>query len=559
MTNATAETNPWQEVYEAMVVHALRGLQVVYDEFNVALEEWLNDVLNHPIPEDWREEVARFVEQTERNGLEILPDSIRVIEAIIGSSIAGADQFAQCGPAPRGPARGQAPAPLVVTVAADAGGPPAKPQPLPPLVGYPDIPVGRRGPAVNAERLFDEQLVSAKQHLAVLEQLLNAAGEKIDAAKPGEEADVDYEADMVQKHLFLYNEDLAVARDLWLRFNLSGNANSRLIAMHTPAGIGLPMFASPAQAERARQQGLAIGRRLRGDNASMDAWVTGISATDTAATAAGILAGAGALIVAAKTTGRWAVIKMVAAGAAAIAVDRLADAGLRRAGASDQTIRGVRLAAAVITLILLHRANKRSAPREPSPKPPKGTSQTPPSGPPPAGTPTPREPPGPVSPRGSTTEAQGETSQPRGDAPRSPEPSSGAPTGPAPALPQPAGGQPRLPTKPQAPGALPAQKNRASVPLSPSTPPGNYVYVQDADGVVNVVPNGPGLHPTVLGGGRPAAAAGEIVIGSNGVVTEINNISFTFQHGADVLPGVEAAVRRQGLAVAPDALKPYNH
>ena len=85
-----------------------------------------------------------------------------------------------------------------------------------------------------------------------------AAGEKIDAAKPGEEADVEYEADMVQKHLFLYNEDLAVARDLWLRFNLSGDANSRLIAMHTPVGLGLPMFASPAQAQRMGQQLAAI-------------------------------------------------------------------------------------------------------------------------------------------------------------------------------------------------------------------------------------------------------------------------------------------------------------
>ncbi|HEX4143486.1 MAG TPA: hypothetical protein VHY91_08040 [Pirellulales bacterium] len=412
MDTSTAETNPWQAVYEAMVAHALRGLQVVYDEFNVALEEWLNDVVNHPIPEDWRKEVARFVQQTERNGLEILPESIRAIEAIIESCIAGTDEFARYGPAPRGPSRSQTRPPLVVTVAADASGPPAKPQPLPPLVGYPDIPVGRRGPAVNAERLFDEQLVSAKQHLAVLEQLLNAAGDKIDAAKPGEEADVEYEADMVHKHLFLYNEDLAVARDLWLRFNLSGDANSRLIEMHTPAGLGLPMFASPAQAERARQQGLAIGRRLRGNNASMDALVTGIAVTDTAATAAGILTGAGALIVAAKTTGRWAVIKMVAAGAAAIAADRAAEAGLRAAGAGDQTVRGVRLAAAIITLILLHRVAKRAA-RQKSPQEAPGSV----GGTSPPRTPTARASPKPssVPPRKRAQEPQGslgETSPP---------------------------------------------------------------------------------------------------------------------------------------------------
>ena len=60
----------------------------------------------------------------------------------------------------------------------------------------------------------------------------------------------------------------------------------------------------------------------------MDAWVKGIAATEMVANAAGIVAGAGLLVVAAKKGGTWAVVKTVAAGAAAIAIDRGGDAGL---------------------------------------------------------------------------------------------------------------------------------------------------------------------------------------------------------------------------------------
>lgn len=85
------------------------------------------------------------------------------------------------------------------------------------------------------------------------------------------------------------------------------------------------------------------------------------------------------------------------------------------------------------------------------------------------------------------------------------------------------------------------------------------MFVRDADGVIHVVPNGPGLHPTVLGNGRAASAAGEVTIGPNGVVTEINNISYTFQFGSDVLPGVRAALEKLGLNVVDDAIKPFTH
>jgi len=114
-----------------------------------------------------------------------------------------------------------------------------------------------------------------------------------------------------------------------------------------------------------------------------------------------------------------------------------------------------------------------------------------------------------------------------------------------------------LPVKLPHPEAGVYPKNPLSTPISKGTKPGTYVYVQDENGIVHIVPNGNHLHPTVLGGGRSAAAAGEITIGLNGVVTEINNISFTFQHGAETLPGVRSALEKSGLQCTPDSIKPF--
>ncbi len=101
MDDSSAETNPWRAVYDFILTDMLQAFEVIYHDFNVSLEAWLNDVLSHPIAEKWRDEVRRFVDETERNGLEILPESVRVIEALIESRIAGTGQFARFGPAKR--------------------------------------------------------------------------------------------------------------------------------------------------------------------------------------------------------------------------------------------------------------------------------------------------------------------------------------------------------------------------------------------------------------------------------------------------------------------------
>jgi hypothetical protein len=103
----------------------------------------------------------------------------------------------------------------------------------------------------------------------------------------------------------------------------------------------------------------------------MDRIVAGMNAVEFAGNVAGIAVGAGVVITTAKRGGRWAVVKTIAVGAALMTAEQAAEKGLRAAGAGEQTIRGVRLAVAVITLILLRRksaANTAEA-QSPSPKP----------------------------------------------------------------------------------------------------------------------------------------------------------------------------------------------
>jgi hypothetical protein len=72
-------------------------------------------------------------------------------------------------------------------------------------------------------------------------------------------------------------------------------------------------------------------------------------------TAASIAIGGGVIAAAAKKGGRWAVAKTIAVVGAGIAIDQTLEAGLREAGASESIIPGVRLAALVVSLILMRR------------------------------------------------------------------------------------------------------------------------------------------------------------------------------------------------------------
>jgi len=103
----------------------------------------------------------------------------------------------------------------------------------------------------------------------------------------------------------------------------------------------------------------------------------------------------------------------------------------------------------------------------------------------------------------------------------------------------------------------PYARHPESRPCSVTIESGDYVYVQDADGIIWVARNAPHQHPKVLGGAQSAAAAGELVIGDQGRVVEVNNLSGTFRLGPETLDAVVQALRDLGLEVPEDSIKRY--
>ncbi len=102
----------------------------------------------------------------------------------------------------------------------------------------------------------------------------------------------------------------------------------------------------------------------------------------------------GILVGVARKGGTWAVVKTVTVGYAIYMDTKIAEGIAQDAGVSDQTIREVELAAAVITLILLHKVPPEPIPESPPPKPATHAPAEP-GTPPPA----PESPPPPAVPR----------------------------------------------------------------------------------------------------------------------------------------------------------------
>lgn len=89
----------------------------------------------------------------------------------------------------------------------------------------------------------------------------------------------------------------------------------------------------------------------------------------------------------------------------------------------------------------------------------------------------------------------------------------------------------------------------------PGLSDGEYVFVQDLDGTVWVVPDGPHVHPKVLGGGQPALYAGTLRI-SGQVVLELTNLSGTFRcDDDDGLVIIADWLRQQGWHIARDSVR----
>ncbi|HTU24449.1 MAG TPA: hypothetical protein VMF30_03560, partial [Pirellulales bacterium] len=360
--------SPGEQIVRAARAATNKAIERRAEQFAPKLRRWLSGIFTPPIRADWREELAAFVARTaDEDKLRIAPRSVEALERLISSRTRDTGTERAAGDPQSGQMKLLA-APARKGSAPKVAGQPKATDPSERFVGYPKIPENRR--YFRAEPLFDGKLDSARQHLAAIKQLLDSVAAKLGAAKPEQEVGLDDEAAAIRQHLFLYNEDVAVASDLWLRFQLSSDAAAKLAEMHTPVDFGLPAFANEQQAARARHQSLEINRRLQGQLASMDRVIATMQTVELAANAASIAAGAGMVVVAAKQGGKWAAVKLVATGVALYGADRAGEFGLRAAGASDQTIAGVRLAGAVITLILLGRIAKRPTAGEPPVEPP---------------------------------------------------------------------------------------------------------------------------------------------------------------------------------------------
>ncbi len=333
----------------ALIADLFRRIEQALDPFAFALDWFLADLFRSRLPADWRGRWHAFVEEQAEHGFFVEPRSVRELEAWI-------EAWARyCG--------------LLPVATQPKADPPAKREGV-------VRPVAAVRPTQQAiqEQFFDQQLATAQGHLDELERLLDALGARLDAAKIGEAVDVDREADQVEELIWRYHDALESARDAWLRDDLKGDENTRLLQMRTPASLGLPLFLDDQQAERARRQEARISGRLGARNVTIDRIVAGMNAVEFAGNVAGFAVGAGVVIKAAKTGGRWAVVKTIAVGGAFLTAEQAAEKGLHAAGAGEQTIRGVRLAVAVITLILLRRksasvSNESPASTESTPLP----------------------------------------------------------------------------------------------------------------------------------------------------------------------------------------------
>lgn len=101
----------------------------------------------------------------------------------------------------------------------------------------------------------------------------------------------------------------------------------------------------------------------------------------------------------------------------------------------------------------------------------------------------------------------------------------------------------------------PYPRDSRSQPIDAAVGDGSYVYVRDGNGTVHLLPDGPHLHPKVLGGGQSAAYAGDLTI-RGGKVVDLTNLSGTFQfEDEDGLKAVAEEIRKQGVTVEPGAVR----
>jgi hypothetical protein len=102
---------------------------------------------------------------------------------------------------------------------------------------------------------------------------------------------------------------------------------------------------------------------------------------------------------------------------------------------------------------------------------------------------------------------------------------------------------------------FPYPQDARSRPIDATFPDGLYVYVQDDSGIVWGLPDGPHMHPKVLGNGKHAMYAGDLTVEA-GKIKDVTNLSGTFGFDDELgLLAVADQLGRQGIEVEPGAIR----
>jgi hypothetical protein len=101
----------------------------------------------------------------------------------------------------------------------------------------------------------------------------------------------------------------------------------------------------------------------------------------------------------------------------------------------------------------------------------------------------------------------------------------------------------------------PYPQDPRSKAIAASVPDGGYAYVLDEHGEIWVLPDGPHVHPKVLGGGKPALYAGDLTV-HNGSIVDLTNLSGTFQFDDEAgLLQLASQLRQQGWVLEVGAVR----
>ena len=339
----------------ALIEDLFRRVEIALQPFAYELDCFLEELFRSILPRNWRQQWHDFVIQQETKGVLVDPSSVVELEEWI-------EVWAKyCELLPLSETQ------LVSLVSnqrvtAEAFlAQPSSPQkrfghPLP----YTQNDYNRRAPGrrVRPTQLVDDQVARAKACLDQMNRLLSSLGAKLDAAKVNEIVDVDSEVDAVAEQIWLFNDAIESALDSWILDDLPLDVLNRIYELPVPNSIRLPRFVDAEQEERERRQRLEVIKHCENRSYRLNRNVYIAQKVEQVTFWVGL--GGGLIASAARVGGRWAVVKVLAAGVAAAGADYLAERALRAACANEQAIRGARLAAAVVTLVILRRNRLRT-------------------------------------------------------------------------------------------------------------------------------------------------------------------------------------------------------